>query len=392
MSQDPLVVTTHASWLQRLGGALAGMAVGVILVLGGLTLLFGNEGRAVRAAQTLDEGGRLATSASPDRIDPAQEGRPIHVVGMAEAAGPLGDESTGLRISGLRLVRKVELYQWVETVRTETRTRLGGGEETVATYDYRLEWSSLPVDSDGFKQPQGHVNPEPILKDQDFSTPQIRLGRRRLGPEAAAGLPATETVVLLAGDAQEAERRLGRKVVVSGDALYVGADPALPAVGDARIRYAAAPWGPISVIASQQGADLVPYATRHGRLYEVRAGRLDAETMLQDAKAANQVLTWLVRLGGAVAIILGLALILNPAKVAADVFPPAGAIVGFGVVALAFIFGAILSALTIATAWLVVRPLLSVVVLALGALVALGIWRLKAARGTRSEPRVVGTQ
>ena len=130
MSQDPLVVTTHASWLQRLGGALAGMAVGVILVLGGLTLLFGNEGRAVRAAQTLDEGGRLATSASPDRIDPAQEGRPIHVVGMAQAAGPLSDESTGLRISGLRLVRKVELYQWVETVRTETRTRLGGGEET----------------------------------------------------------------------------------------------------------------------------------------------------------------------------------------------------------------------------------------------------------------------
>jgi hypothetical protein len=114
--------------------------------------------------------------------------------------------------------------------------------------------------------------------------------------------------------------------------------------------------------------------------------------MLQDAKAANQVLTWLVRLGGAVAIILGLALILNPAKVAADVFPPAGAIVGFGVVALAFIFGAILSALTIATAWLVVHPLLSVVVLTLGALVALGIWRLKAARGTRSEPRVVGTQ
>ncbi|NBB62061.1 hypothetical protein GVN18_22590 [Pseudomonas sp. ODNR1LW] len=378
MSQDPVVVTTHASWLQRLGGALAGMLVGVILVLGGLTVLFGNEGRAVRAARALEEGGRLASAASPDRIDPAQEGRPVHVVGMAQASGPLGDDRTGLRISGLRLVRKVELYQWVETVRTETRTRLGGGEETVATYDYRLEWSSLPVDSNGFKQPQGHLNPEPVLRDQDFSTSQIRLGQRRLGPEAAAGLPATEPVVPLAGDAQEAERRLGRKVVVSGDALYVGADPAVPAVGDARIRYAAAPWGPISVIAGQSGADLVPYATRHGRLFEVQAGRLDAKTMLQEAKSANQVTTWLLRLAGAAAVVIGFGLLLNPAKVAADIFPPAGAIVGFGVGALALVAGSVLSAAVIAVAWLLVRPVLSAVVLGLALTVAVAVWRLRA--------------
>ena len=51
------------------------------------------------------------------------------------------------------------MYQWVETSHSETKQKLGGGEETVTTYTYSKEWRSSPVNSSNFKEASGHENP-----------------------------------------------------------------------------------------------------------------------------------------------------------------------------------------------------------------------------------------
>ena len=51
------------------------------------------------------------------------------------------------------------MYQWKEHESRETRKKLGGGTETVTTYEYKKEWASGRIDSSSFKKTDGHESP-----------------------------------------------------------------------------------------------------------------------------------------------------------------------------------------------------------------------------------------
>jgi len=365
MSQNSFSTTSRTSWFQRLGASLSGLVFGLVLILIGIALLGWNEARSVAAIRTADEGGRQVVAAQTGRVDPALNGRLVHLSGQATATSPIADPETGVSIGGLRLVRTVEHYQWVETSRSETRTRLGGGQETVTTYDYARDWSPRPVASADFKQPEGHANPSPVLADADHPATDARLGVYRLDREMVGRLPAATPVNPTQADATNLSSRLGRPVVVTGDVLYVGANPAAPQVGDARVRYSVAPFGPVSVMARQDGDRLSPYRARHGSVFEVRTGLLDAAAMVRQVKADNQVMSWLLRLAGFVAVAAGAGMVLNPLRVLADVLPLAGSIVGVGTGLVSLVFAVAVSGVVIALSWLAVRPVVAVLCLAI---------------------------
>ena len=376
MSQDSFSTTTRTSWLQRLGASLGGIITGLVLVMVGIGLLAWNEARSVAAIRNADEGGRQVVSASTDRIDPALNGRLIHVSGPATPVASLNDAQTGVTAEGLRLVRSVEHYHWVQSERSETRTRLGGGQETVTTYEYAPEWSRQPVSSDKFQRPVGHQTPAPLLTDADQTADTANLGAFRLGPDLIARLPATQAVNPTQADAELAQRRLGRRVVVTGDALYVGDNPAQPKVGDTRIRYTTAPAGPVSVMARQDSDQLAAHQGRHGVIFDIRPGSLDAKGMVQQVKSENQVLSWILRLVGFGMIAAGAGMVLNPLRVLADVLPLAGSIVGAGTGMIALVFAVLVSGVVIALSWLAVRPILALALIGVaGAVAAVLIWR-----------------
>jgi hypothetical protein len=138
-----------------IGGALFGL----ILVLVGTYLLFWNEGRAVKRYEDLQEGAGAVISIASDRVDPAMEGKLVHLSGETKTQAPLLDEAFGVNAQAVRLIREAEMYQWVEIVRTETKEKIGGSSEEVKTYTYEKEWHSSPVDSNRFKVPANHRNP-----------------------------------------------------------------------------------------------------------------------------------------------------------------------------------------------------------------------------------------
>lgn len=346
---------------------MSGMVFGLFLSLIGIVLLGWNEARSVAAIRTADQGGREVVSAQPGRLDPALNGRLIHLKGQAATSSPLADPETGLSANGLRLVRTVEHYQWVETPRSETRTTLGGGQETVTTYDYAMEWSPRPIASADFKQPERHANPSPVLDEADYVAVDVRLGVYRLGDDMVARLPATAPVNPTPADAGRLSDRLGRPVAVTGDALYIGDRPAAPQVGDARVRYSVSPVGPVSVMARQDGERLSPYQARHGAVFEIRPGLMDAPAMVRQVKADNQVVSWLLRLVGFIAIAVGAAMVLNPLRVLADVLPLAGSIVGAGTTLAALAFAVTVSGVVIALSWLAARPVVAMLGLVVAA-------------------------
>ena len=102
--------------------------------------------------------------------------------------------------------------------------------------------------------------------------------------------------------------------------------------------------------------------------------------MFKAAERENTVITWIIRLVGVVAMFIGFALILNPLVVVADVVPLIGNILGAGASLVSLMATAVLAPLVIAIAWFWYRPLVGIIVLVAGGIVAYGLKHLAGRR------------
>src|SRR3989304_4700631 len=141
MSDDRFTETSSKSWFTRIGESIKGILVGLFLVAGSTAGLFWNEGRAVQTERSLTEGAGMVTNVPAERVDAAAEGKLVHVPSDAKTTAALNDAEFGVSAPGLRLVRTVEMYQWKEESKTETRRNVGGSGGTLTTYSYGRTWS-----------------------------------------------------------------------------------------------------------------------------------------------------------------------------------------------------------------------------------------------------------
>lgn len=385
MSDTYREVTTR-SWFSRIGGSIAGMLFGLVLLLVGIVLLFWNEGRAVTTAKSLAEGAGIVVSVGSNAVDPANEGRLVHVTGTVTTDETLSDTAFGIQHTGVRLVRKVEMYQWKESSKSETKTKLGGGQETVTTYSYSRDWSSSPINSSSFKQPEGHGNPAMTIEGKTFQIAGGTMGAFKLDAGVLDRIGGAQAAPV-ANDMQNAVRaaaNVSRPVHVSDGGIYIGFEPGRPSVGDYRIGYDLVPLSEISVIARQTGAGFSPYQTQAGdRLLMVDTGNVPAAEMFADAVTGNTILTWILRLVGFLALAFAFGLLLAPLGVVGDVIPPLGRVVRMGTGLVGFVGAALVTSVVIAFAWFWYRPLLSLVVIAVGIAIAALAIRFGRRRGAQ---------
>lgn len=383
---DSFTERTSRSWFQRIGSSFGAAGVGIILILACLVGLFWNEGRAVKTARSLTEGAGLVREVSASAPDAANDGALVHISGPVTALGAPRDPDTGVSASGtIGLRRSVEMYQWKEETRSETRTKLGGGEETVTTYTYVREWSSSAINSSNFKRPDGHSNPSFPVSSQSFRGDGAKLGGFTLEPGQLAGL-GSEASVQLSGDvlrAVGARYAAGRRVEQSGDAVVIGNDPVNPQVGDLRISYFATRLDAASFVGRQQGNRLTPYRTSGGRdLFLAEDGVTPAAAMFQNAQSANATMTWILRAVGMFLLFVGFRMLLGFLGVFGDVIPFVGRIVRGATGLVAFSLALILGSTAIALGWIAYRPLIGGAILLVG--VGLGFLLLRRGRPAAS--------
>ena len=382
--------TTTRSWFSRLKDALIKILVGLLLLVACIWLLFWNEGRSVKTYRALVEGAGLVVSVENGSIDPANDGKLVHISGPVKPVGVPQDNVLGISAEGAAgLDRTVEMYQWVETSKSETRKQLGGSEETVTTYSYSKEWKRNAVDSSNFRQ-SGHDNPQKPVDDASFAVPSATIGAFSVDGRAVARLGDERPIPLTMIDANRAgdALSLGKPAsVVAGQAVF-SFNPQDPQVGDIRISFTRSDIDAASVIGAQRGAGLTPYKTTNGReLFLSDAGIVDASAMFDAAQSENTIITWLVRAGGLIGLFIGFVFIFSILGVIADVVPFIGSIVNFGTAAIALIFTLLIGPTVIAIAWIAYRPLVAIAVLAAGIALAAGILYLrrgKAAPATAS--------
>ncbi len=368
-----VTITTNQSWFSRIGGAFTGVIAGIVLVFVAIWFLWGNEGRAVKTERSLTEGAGLAVTVPSTAVSPGKEGKLVHTTGTLVIAEPLTDPDFAITASGVRLTRNVEMYQWVENSEETTRTKLGGGTETVTTYTYAKEWKSGRVDSSGFKE-QGHDNPEAAVQGTDIMAPSGTLGAFTAGENVLSQLGDAQAVPITQEQGAAIQQAIGdRPMTISGNQITLGESATAPAVGDLRISYTVVPAGPVSVVGAQTGNTFSQFQTKAGdALLMVARGTQTAAAMFKTAQDNNRTMTWIIRVAGIVGLMIGFGLIMAPIGVLADVIPFLGSIARLGTGIIGFVLAILIGFLTIAIAWFAVRPVLSIILIVIALAVVVG--------------------
>ncbi len=352
---------TTKSWGSRLVESIKSVLVGIALFVISFPLLFWNEGRAVQTAKSLEEGASAVVSVSSEKVDPAHEGKLVHMTGETKTTDKLTDPDFNVSAVAVKLDRSVEMYQWKEKVTKEEKKKLGGGTETVTTYDYVETWSDDAIDSSGFKE-DGHDNPGRLpFESQSWRAKNVTLGAFKLSDKQIGMISGTNAVTFDDATLESVPKRLHANATTDRKQLYLGKDPNRPAIGDVRVSFSTTLPGPTSLVGVQTGSTFAPYQAKSGDdILLLEVGTFTAAQMFQQAQDRNTMLTWILRLVGFVFMFAGLGMVFKPISVLGDVVPFVGNLLGAGLGLFAFCISVSLSLLTISVAWIFYRPVLGV--------------------------------
>ena len=369
-------VTSTESWFSRIGSSVKGIFAGIVLFVAGFPVLFWNEGRAVDTAKAIDEGeGECISLESPAAIDPAMNGKLVHLTGKADTADILADGEFGVSVKAISLERKVEMFQWVEESSTSEKKNLGGSVTKTTTYSYKKDWCESAVDSGSFHE-SGHDNP-PAMEFESSKTlaSNVSFGAFRLGERDIARIGSGQTYVFPTNFVCKIDR-----AKIHGSMIYVPeaktrSNPlnnrdvvTQPRVGDMRVSFRVVYPHEISIVAKQHGDTFVAYTAKNGKKLSYLAdGVEDAASMFASARTGNKIATWFFRIIGFLMMNIGLGMVLKPLSVLADVLPILGDIVGIGTGLVSFVVSIACALATVAVAWLFYRPVLAIVLLAAAA-------------------------
>lgn len=379
---------TVTGYGKRLSDAFKGIGIGLVVFVGGTALLFWNEGNFVKTKKALNEAeGVTVPCEDVSKLDPALDGKLIHASALADTKDVLEDAAFGVKEVAIALSRKVEYYQWVEQSETETKDKLGGGQEKVTTYTYEKAWQDAPVDSGQFKDADYRgknfslvqlASQKQYAKTVSFgaySLPTFFIESITRGEPSAPNLPpeqvaAWETAIRDNPRVQipppaDTNAPAPPLVHVDGGTVYFGVTPADPQVGDMRATLSKVPPQEVSIIAKVNGSTFTRYVAKNGKtISRLAHGAVSMEEMYASAHSANSMITWVLRVLGVILICGGLKMIFGLFEAIAKVVPFLGSIVGAGVGFVCTVLGLAWSFLWIAIAWLTYRPLVGVPLLA----------------------------
>lgn len=352
---EPYTETTKISYGQNIKNALSGMIAGIILFLISFVVLWVNEGNNVAQIYKANYMEKNAVEISADTINRENDNKLVQLSGKAITDANLTDGIISVQ-DAFALKRTVEMYQWKEDVKTETKDNLGGSTTETKTYTYEKVWSSHEINSSEFKR-SGYTNPKFPIQSEEIYAETGNLG--------AFNLTSKQTNAMSEYSKYTDLPKKDEYKIFEGS-YYKGYDPLSPAIGDIRITYKYVPSGVnISIIGQQKPDDTLTGMTlKKSSAYLQQSGLKTKDEMINSFRQGNKLFTNLTRFVGWLLMYIGLNLLINPLVVLFKVVPFMKNIVGFLSKGVMFLLSVILSLLIIAIAWFAYRPLLSIGLLA----------------------------
>ena len=373
-------VTTNTSYGQRLKNSFSGIGMGFLMLIAGTVLLFWNEGRTVKTTKMLKEADKVCVELGDiASVNPEMNGKMVHASGFADTKDVLSDGQFGISLNAVKLIRNVEFYQWVEHTKTETRDKVGGGQETTTTYTYSKEWVGSPVSTSDFADPdyRGIENDVLLnLEDQTWTAQNVTFGAYTFPEGLISQMNNSSPLTVELSDdvvaSYEAEFRRYYKagetdtfLHPSGNVIYIGLNPNHAEVGDVRVTYSKVLPGEVSILAVVNGSTFEKFTAKNGySMMTLTDGDVSRENMFATEHAGNRMTAWILRLIGFLLIYFGLKNIFKIIETLFKVLPFLANIVGMGVNIALFVVALAWTLIVIALGWIWYRPLLGILLLA----------------------------
>ncbi|KAL5479125.1 hypothetical protein EMCRGX_G022607 [Ephydatia muelleri] len=316
------------NFLARLGNSCVGILVGLVVVIGGCTLLFWNEllveTRSI--CHELDDIGHVVESLN---------GKLVSVSGPLTVPEPVIDPQFGE-------TRTREFKERDGTIRKETE------------YSYTNAWKSDLVSSAQFDDLR-HTNPREFpVKAETFSAHIVRLGAFLLSQDVLQKITNWRSVVLTT-PTQPSDYKLYNNM------FYLG-DPLKPKVGDVRVSFDYAGSGDVSVVGGQRsGAVLGHFPIKGESFLAVYVERLTMEEVFAKEHAHNSNITWILRAVGWFVLFIGFNMMTRILVIIVDWIPLVRDLVSTATSLLCAALSFSLAVLVVGVAWFRYRPLLALV-------------------------------
>jgi hypothetical protein len=304
---------THRSFGDNLIDSIKGIVAGVIMFLVSFPVLWWNEGR-----YDISQAAKQAVVVKPDGAGDTGEGKLVAVTDKLTlpAGESVGDPDYLKPAPHVSLRREVEMFAWVETKKTKTEKKLGGGSDTTTTYSYEKKWTSHPQDSSDFKVVAGHENPSLTIDEKTFYASKAQVGAFNFTPDEIE-LPSRTPIDIRENDLIGHNGRLNGRYIFSGEGTLDA-----PHVGDTRISFAAVDAGHTATLyGKREGTTVSAYMVpkENAKLYRVLWGTHEEAVATMHGEHTTSV--WIIRLVGFLLMWFGMSLVFGPINAILDVVP-----------------------------------------------------------------------
>ncbi len=353
-NNDKVVVTNEKQgFLSKMTSSFSGIIVGILLLIGGIGMLWWNEQNNVKNIKNVKELRDQVVDVTSSKVDDKYEGKLIATNGKLDYnESVLTDDTFHVSAKTPVLVRTVEVYQWVEDSETK---------DDKTTYTYSKEWSEKLIDSSDFNTPSGHENPVEVKYESEkyITEETLKVGAYNLISDFKNLLPANKSV----GVDEVTELPEGYKI--NNKYITNSEDVASPKVGDIRISYTKNDYKEVSVLGKQTGDTIGEYTTKKNtNIKKLVEGTTNGEGIIGGIENANKVSKWMFRIIGTFLIVIAVGSILGPITTLIGYIPFLGKIVNSMIGVVSFLLGLSIALVIIAIAWFAARPIVSIILIA----------------------------
>ncbi|MBR1550941.1 MAG: TMEM43 family protein [Muribaculaceae bacterium] len=375
-------------------------AAGVVITVSAIALLAWNESHSFHAHNLFAEAAsKLIIVDDTTTVDPTNEGRLLFMNVWAHIGDDAVDPLYGIGGQYLSVERQVQYYQWHEKA-VVTRARTSHGTRTSSTtYEYHRAWSDKVIDPAKFSGSRARdYDNTPVVQIEPLKTYShgAKLGPYLMAVELIDSMPSLNSDVTGNGGLRNLRLAValdstsqGGSIPThqEGDIIYYGNDPAKPTVGDVRVKFVYRVPSKVWVLAQAHSDSIRPFvgSENYWLTYSrVNTQQFDPREEIEDETWGFDVLVWVLRVIGWLLMVWGIRWSLGIITSLLAGVPVVGMVATAAASLVSWVLGTVMSVLVIALSFLVIRPVVSLCLLGVLAIVALACWHVHRSHKARS--------
>ncbi|CAD8128313.1 unnamed protein product [Paramecium sonneborni] len=247
---------------------------GFLVIFWAFITLWYNERRYSITWFRLEQTKKLCISINSAEVNPNTNNQLIHINGESKTNDQIVDAAFGLQMKDcIKLVRKVEMYQWVQKSRSNKRSG--------RTIYYVQEWSSF-FHSECTDE---HSNDQSkwIVEEETQTNLNVRLGAYLISKSLAEQTEAKESLIMFMNNQQAVANYFGQQkgfqnFEANGEYIYFQQNKGAVTLNDLRVSFNAARTGPTTIVSQQNNDSFTPFII-HDNFEQTLAGQQNLENV-----------------------------------------------------------------------------------------------------------------